>query len=526
MKWQNIKEQYNRHAWWIIWVVFFIMQLPFIQADPLIALSHSRDAFTDEGLNTSQVRNWTNHGKWDIWECDNLIKNPLFNALLALPFKVFGTHWLTARLTVLITVILLLLFASSLKPTHNKIPIFLLFAFTQFHAFHYAHFSMAEMVAVACVIAAIASWIKYAVQNHVCDKQPYWLYISLIFATAAWWLKVQFAYLILLIPVSTLWLWLFTYHHYLRGKKLFFSSLYLFAAVSFVILLFVVIWYFPHKEAWIYIMNDQATNRFPHWKYLGEVVKFNFLQYFNQPAVLPLFIMFIPSIPISVWLYVKQRSPFMLSVIIISATWLMLETHKIFIHHVPGRYLVSLFVAMSVFTIVVWSGFAQWLLSQYVNNVYSKKKYRKYQIGVMFVFITMTALLVNNAYYYIKSFNKRSFVIRDISRYVQQSLPEKKAVVLGAWSPSLTWGTQLRAVPVWKDFLNDKNILETFRPRIIFSEPEEQDSNGAFLADGIKIHEISDSVKSYTVGKWPVNLYWINPHKMQKTMQQKQAAHE
>lgn len=525
MKWANIKKQYYRHAWWIIWVVFFIMQWPFIQADPLVALSHSRDAFTDEGLNTSQVRNWANYGTWDVWECDNLIKNPLFNALLALPFKVFGTSWLTARLTVLFTILLLFLFASSLKSTEGIMHVFFLFVFTQFHAFHYAHFSMAEMVAVACVVAAMASWITYAVQHHFYCKQPYWLYISLIFATAAWWLKVQFAYLILLIPVSTLWLWLFTYHHYLRGKKLFISSLYLFTAVSFSILLYVFIWYLPHQEAWTYIMNDQATNRFPHWKYLLVVGKFNFLQYFNQSAVFPLFIMFIISIPISIWLYLKQRSPFMLSVIIISSTWVMLEIHKIFIHHVPGRYLVSLFVAMGVFTLIVWVIFAQWLFTRYMINAYLKKKYRKYQIGFMFMVLTMTALLVNNAYHYIKSFNQRSFVIRDISRYVQQSLPEK-AVAVGAWSPSLTWGTQLRAVPVWKDFLNDKHILETFRPRIVFSEPEEQDSNGAFSADGIRLHEISDSVKSYTVGKWPVNLYWINPHKMEQAMHQKQTAHE
>ncbi|MCX7744082.1 MAG: hypothetical protein N2167_05895 [Flavobacteriales bacterium] len=524
MKKFNIKNLFKQHAWWLILVVFFIMHLPFLQADPLVALSHSRDAFTDEGLNTSQVRNWANYGAWNVWECDNLIKNPLFNAMLALPFKVFGTNWLTARLTVLLSIFILFLFAASLTPMQSYFQVFIFVTLLQFHAFHYAHFSMAEMVAVACVVASIASWIKYAVKPYFISK-GHWLYVSLIFVTAAWWLKIQFAYLVFLIPISTFWLWLFAYHHELRGKKLILSSIYLLAAVGFSILLYVVIWYVPNKEAWIYIMNDQAMGRFPHWKYLGVIGKYNFLKYFYQPAVLPLFIAFVISIPISIWLYVKQKSSTLLSVLIISSTWVILELHKIFIHHVPGRYLVSLFVAIGLFTVIVWLEFAQWLLTKYMINAYQKKYYRNYQWGFIAIMLYIIALFVNNVFHYVKSLNQRSYAIYEVSKYIQKSIPDK-AVALGAWSPSLTWGTMIRAVPVWKDFLNDKHILETFRPQIIFSEPEEQDSNGAFSADGIQLREISDSIKCYTIGKWPVNLYWINPEKMNQAIQQFHSTHE
>ena len=519
----SLAEQlYMRHAWWLVVLFLFVMQWPFLQADPLVALSHSRDAFTDEGLNTSQVRNWANHGDWNFWECDNLIKNPLFNALLALPFKVFGTSWLTARLTVLFSVLCLLLYAGSINPMRSVMPVFVVIVFTQFHAFHYSHFSMAEMVAVAAVIAAIASWVWYA--THPSEiKRNRWLWVSLLFATAAWWLKVQFAYLVFLIPVSTLLLWLFSAHHRKRGKNLLFSSLLLMAAAGLTVLIYILVWYLPNREAWLYIMHDQASGRFPHWKYLGVIGKFNFLQYFNQPAVLPLFFSFILSVPVCFWLLVKQKKPAFQTLIIISAVWVLLEMHKIFIHHVPGRYLVSAFVSMGLFAVLVWSEFFRRMFLQYHHPDVKNK--RTAQWWMYFSAVLLLTLFYNQGISYNRSLKERTYVIHEISSYIQRSLPDH-SVALGAWSPSLTWGTKIRAVPVWNEFLNYKNILETFRPRIIFSETEEQDSNGAFSADGIILTELADSVKNYTVGKWPVNLYWINSEKMNQMIQHRKTIHE
>jgi hypothetical protein len=82
-------------------LLLVILQVPFLNADPDLFLSHSRDAHSDEGLNTIQLRNYVNHGYLDPWECDNLMKNPLFNLILFLPFTIFGTKLIVARLTVL-----------------------------------------------------------------------------------------------------------------------------------------------------------------------------------------------------------------------------------------------------------------------------------------------------------------------------------------------------------------------------------------------------------------------------------------
>ena len=48
---------------YLLIAILFLMHLPFLHADPDYNLSDSRDAFTDEGLNTSQLRNFINHGQ-------------------------------------------------------------------------------------------------------------------------------------------------------------------------------------------------------------------------------------------------------------------------------------------------------------------------------------------------------------------------------------------------------------------------------------------------------------------------------
>jgi len=94
-------------------VLLFILHLPFLHADPDYNLSIGRDAFTDEGLNTSQLRNYINHGYLSFDECDNLVKTPLFNLVLFLPLKIFATHLMVARLTILLLLILSLLLCAT-----------------------------------------------------------------------------------------------------------------------------------------------------------------------------------------------------------------------------------------------------------------------------------------------------------------------------------------------------------------------------------------------------------------------------
>ena len=61
-----------------IGIVMFSLTVPFLLADPDIDISSSRDANTDEGLNTCQIRNFVNHNDLTLQKSDNFVKTPLF----------------------------------------------------------------------------------------------------------------------------------------------------------------------------------------------------------------------------------------------------------------------------------------------------------------------------------------------------------------------------------------------------------------------------------------------------------------
>ena len=56
----------------IIGIVMLLLTIPFILADPDIDISSSRDANTDEGLNSCQIRNAVNHGDLTLYKSNQL----------------------------------------------------------------------------------------------------------------------------------------------------------------------------------------------------------------------------------------------------------------------------------------------------------------------------------------------------------------------------------------------------------------------------------------------------------------------
>src|SRR5438067_9036534 len=103
---EDFASQLNKNRWTLIaicsLVFLIIIQLPFLRADPDIKMCCFRDAFEAEGLTASQLRNYINEGYLSLTESDKLLKLALFNLILFLPLKIFGTHLIVARLTVLI----------------------------------------------------------------------------------------------------------------------------------------------------------------------------------------------------------------------------------------------------------------------------------------------------------------------------------------------------------------------------------------------------------------------------------------
>ena len=85
------------------------LHLPFLMSDPDPVVSElSRGPWTDEGLNTIQVRNFINHGYLSLSECDNLIKTPFFGFVLVPFYSLPGTDIWVGRAVVLGAVLLVL----------------------------------------------------------------------------------------------------------------------------------------------------------------------------------------------------------------------------------------------------------------------------------------------------------------------------------------------------------------------------------------------------------------------------------
>lgn len=178
-----MKWKINKSLFLIILGLVFIAHFPFIGADPDRNMAVGRGPFTDEGLNTSQVRNWVNQGDLSLNECDNLLKTPLLGFPLAVTYKIFGVSHEVSRLHVLILGFLALLLVGMDEKNRLMIIIFSLITLLQYQVFQSSHFSMAEMLSVAAILLSIHYLVRSSDMDYTQKKginsQLYLLYFYL-----------------------------------------------------------------------------------------------------------------------------------------------------------------------------------------------------------------------------------------------------------------------------------------------------------------------------------------------------------
>ena len=126
----------------------------------------------------------------------------------------------------------------------------------------------------------------------------------------------------------------------------------------------------------------------------------------------------------------------------------------------------------------------------------------------MISILLIGCFLIGNFYEYLSILQRRQYSILYINQYFSNTFQDKNSVVLGAWAPSLTWDSKVISKPVWNHYINDTNILEQ-HPRVIISEPDEAESNQAYSSHGINLAAHADSIRSFTIGKWNVNVFWM-----------------
>jgi len=495
----SLNSFFQNNLWWIFLLSILILQIPFLQADPDLYLSHSRDAHSDEGLNTIQLRNYINHGYLSAWECDNLMKNPLFNLILFIPFKIFGTKLLVGRITILCFSIFTLLGMGLKKNWRSWLMWTIPIVFLQFHVFQYMHFSLAEMMSVSCILLGMFGLANMWDEDDERKKIGY-LVLGLTFLMFSWYTKIQFIYIGL---VAVVFLLIYIFHQIFKHKKIT-GSLVWVTVVSILvpaimIFIYYKFWYLEYKEPFEYIMKNQTGNRFPPAKYFWGVIGENLKRYFTTPFVQPVWIGFLLGLPLGIYTWVKTENKLFKRIILFSLIWFLVELHKIEIQHVPSRYLLSGYIAMLCFIATSVYGFWDYSTK---NHVGLNKILQKILLVGVFV------LVATHLYNYGGALVNRTYRVKHINEYMQQ-YETQSMVVLGPWAPTVTWNTAMRSLPVWKDFLNDKNISATYAPDIVITEPGEADSDGAFCADGYDIVNESDSVKKIWIGKWPVHIYWM-----------------
>jgi 4-amino-4-deoxy-L-arabinose transferase-like glycosyltransferase len=488
MKWKN-----NNLFFFIILGLIFLAHLPFIGADPDRNMAVGRGPFTDEGLNTSQVRNWVNQGELDLKECDNLLKTPLLGFPLAATYKIFGVSHEVSRLHVLVLIFLALLIIGLDKKNRLMMIIFSFITLLQYPVFHSSHYSMAEMLSVAAILLSIHFFSRSVDEIGNSKLGIKYVIFSGAFLSLSYFIKIQFIYILPLFPIVLI-IHLYTANYKLR-KIIIRHGIILLTSLIVFCVLYILAWYLPHKQAYDYMMAHQSGEFSLSGKF-WEHIRFNLGYHFMKGWVQWLVYFFLVLLLVGFLILKKTKSRRYPVLFISSLVWFMLELHKLAMVYLPTRYQVSLFAAMGLLMSVVLTELMGWPIP---------RTWILARTGAIAVILILTCI---NVYNYIDTLHNRTYMIRDANKYLAAGL-QPGDVVLGAWAPSLTWDSKAKALPVWNNFLNYQDPITKYHPRVIIAETDEQDSEQAWSGHGIDLKALSDSSKTVRVGHWDLVIFWM-----------------
>jgi len=467
----------------IVLVLLFVSHLPFLSADADYRMSTgSRGAWSDEGLNTSQIRNFVNHGYFDLLECDNFLKAPLLSVYLYLPFKIFGTKWEVARIaTVLFLILMLWLFGK--RDNRYRIifilaPILLFFLPIHQHS----HFSLAEIYAASLVMLSALYYAKWRTTAR--NYNLFSMFIVLIMALS---FKVQFVY-VLLIPLGA-----YLVQEIKQPKMLVSKQMVLLVLVIAVVsVLFWVCWFLPFTEEWKLVAQQQSGS-FSLDSISWYSFKENLSAKFFSDHYLLFTIVFLACLVMGVFLLVSKKVHlFQKTLLYFAIGWFMVECHKLPMNYLPVRYLISLYFSMGFVSALVISE----LLS--FNNLKIK----------WLTSIVLLIISVYNFFLYMDTISKRNFTILEASQFLEKRIKANDKL-LGVWGTSVAWNSKAYSLPIWHDFLTTDNIIERYNPDVIVSELNEEDSGYAYQLRNHALDSISDSSKVLKLASWDMKVYWL-----------------
>ena len=477
----------------IILICFGLAHIPFLEADPDTMVSlHTRGAWTDEGLHTAQLRDYINHGKLDLYNSNSFVISPVFNLLLFPFFLIFGTDILVARLvSILFTLAVVLLLASEKKyilPT----ALYAMLVLSQYHFFQFTHYAMIETFAINFILLALFALIRLGKEGRVKEKY-FWVVVASFLIFLAYGTKIQFAYIAVVPPVA---FFLFALSEPAKDKRPVRFRFFVVSSLSTLAfaLIYLLVWYLPHSAFYNHILTYETSFRFADTiSGMLTVYRFNFRHLIWVPELKVLLIIAAISLLILIFAIFRKPGNRALSLPLIFAfVWLLAEQHKIAMVYLPTRYFLSYIAASGLLAALA--------LSHVAGGIVFRRN---------LVFILAATAMLWQATDNYKAYQRRTYDIKAVSNYLQ-NYDFGDQPVLGVWAYTLAAGTKAQTIGVRYNYLNYHDPIKSYKPRLVITEFNEAESGNAYSNQGIDLHAISDSVRTFKVWRYDLELYWIN----------------
>jgi hypothetical protein len=473
-------------------LLFFFTQLPFLEsdADKTIACG-SRGAWTDEGLYTAPVRNFIHLGADEFRNRQSFIKTPygivtpLYSLYLLPFFAVLGISLLKARLVTSLTVVFLLLIAFRRKESQILGSIFIWLLMWLHPVHQYSVLCLAEIY--VCLLIVCGLMFRYRLYAESPIKAILFFYFFLL---AAVLYKIQYIYLL---PLPFICEGIFWLRDFSRAslRKLVFSGVLL---LGIGVLMF-LLWYQPFKEIWR-LTGSSSSAGFSLEEITPDLLLRNMDTYFLDPAYRWFSFSFLISFIVFLFLMLKNRVNHSHRILLpVLLLWMVLESHKLCLSYLPIRYMISTYTAMGLFVSLVWVEVLR----------------GKIRAAIFALTLPTIMLLFTNVKSLYETWTSRTFHQRELIAYMSK-ISSPTDVVIGTWAPSVTWLNKGACYPSWAVYTQGKDILKTFHPTFIVSEPDEADTDKAFFKSKIYLRTEQDSLTQTELGLWKVNVYRIRPY--------------
>lgn len=480
----------QKRGWLILLVPVIVISLhsAFLNVDPDIHSDiYSRGAFIDEALYTFQARQWVDNGNPDIYINDAFVRSPVFQLLQSTAFLIGGTSISVSRLVSLFMISLLLMLAISDRENRPfGIILSILFLF-QWQIFHFSHYSLVYPSAIGFIGISMLFFAK-AVSNS--DKNIKYIILSAFALFLAYGTTIQMMASALILPAASFFI---SFSRSIKRKKMEFRFfIFSLIATIFFAAIYYFFWFKIHEAFFQTTLLSQSDDRFP--KTIGHlltIMKFNFRTFIWVKAIIPYLIPAVLSL-ILYWPIARRYSTSRQQAIFtFSLIWFLIEIPKTGMFYLPYRYMLSFIAATVILAAFFWSSALQ-----------SRIKYlRIFAISGISLTVIFSLFLLSH------SLQQRFTDISKANEYLKGKLPEGSAI-LGSWAPAVTWECNVKCIPVWNGYLNDHQIIEKYKPRLIITEFNEAESDKYYEKNNINLKEISDSMRILPIWRYNIAFYW------------------